>query len=67
MSQMGHESSAMALEVYAKVMERKRETGARMDELVRGADWAQMGTNGGQTEIPLATSETQNPAEAGIL
>jgi integrase len=37
MAQMGHESSALALEVYAKVMERKREIGARMDELVRGA------------------------------
>lgn len=42
MAQMGHESSALALEVYAKVMERKRETGARMDELVRGADWSQV-------------------------
>jgi integrase len=28
MSQMGHESAALALEVYAKVMDRKRETGA---------------------------------------
>jgi hypothetical protein len=35
-------------------MQRKRETGARMDELVRGADWAQMGTNGSEPEIPLA-------------
>jgi hypothetical protein len=31
MSQMGHTSSAVALEVYKKVMERKRDTGARMD------------------------------------
>jgi integrase len=66
MSQMGHESSALALEVYAKVMQRKRETGARMDELVRGADWAQMGTNGDDPTIPLTASETENPAEAGL-
>ncbi len=46
MAQMGHESAALALEVYSKVMERKRDTGQRMDALVRGADWAQMGTNG---------------------
>ena len=26
-------------------MERKRDVGARMDELVRGADWAEMGRN----------------------
>src|SRR5437763_13968542 len=45
MQQVGHSSAAMALEVYAKMMERKRETGARMDELVRSADWALMGTN----------------------
>ena len=57
MSQMGHESSAMALEVYAKVMERKRETGARMDELVRGADWAQMGTSDVEAADP-AESQT---------
>jgi hypothetical protein len=42
---MGHTSSALALEVYAKKMERQRDTGARMDALVRGADWAPMGTS----------------------
>ncbi|TML61877.1 MAG: site-specific integrase [Actinobacteria bacterium] len=46
MSQMGHTSSALALEVYAKVMERKRDTGERMDALVRAADWAAVGSNG---------------------
>jgi integrase len=46
MAQMGHSSSALALEVYARKMERQRDTGERMDALVRGADWAQMGTNG---------------------
>jgi hypothetical protein len=45
MAQMGHTSSALALEVYARKMERQRDTGARMDALIRGADWAQIGTN----------------------
>jgi hypothetical protein len=46
MQQLGHASSALALEVYTKAMERKRDTGQRIDALIRGADWAQMGTNG---------------------
>ena len=37
MAQMGHESSALALEVYAKVMKHKRDTGERMDDLIRSA------------------------------
>jgi hypothetical protein len=28
------------------MMNRERDTGARLDALVRGADWAPMGTNG---------------------
>ncbi|MFL5960130.1 MAG: tyrosine-type recombinase/integrase [Gaiellaceae bacterium] len=39
MAQMGHTDASLALEVYSKVMERKRDTGERMDALVRGADW----------------------------
>jgi hypothetical protein len=46
MSQLGHTSSALALEVYARKMQRERDTGARIEALVRGADWAQTGTNG---------------------
>ena len=45
MSQMGHTSSALALEVYAKKMERTRDTGERMDALIRGAEWAGLGTS----------------------
>jgi integrase len=45
MAQMGHASSALALEVYARKMERSRDTGARMDALVRPADWAPTGTS----------------------
>jgi hypothetical protein len=45
MAQMGHTSSALALDVYARVIQRKRDTGERVDALLRGADWAQTGTN----------------------
>jgi integrase len=38
MNQMGHTSSALALEVYAKKMQRQRDTGQRMDALIRAAD-----------------------------
>jgi hypothetical protein len=41
---MSQPSSALALEVYAKKMERERDTGARMDALIRAADWAQTAT-----------------------
>ena len=37
---MYHYDASLALEVYSKVMERKRDTGARMDALIRGAEWA---------------------------
>ena len=55
---MGHESAALALEVYSKVMERKRDTGERMDALVRGADWARMGTSGAKADGAFAAATT---------
>lgn len=45
MASMGHTNSALALEVYARKLERERDTGARMDALLRGAEWAQAGTS----------------------
>ncbi len=62
MAQMGHDSSALALEIYSKVMERKRETGARMDELVRGADWARMGTNSPEGFEAVANAANEKAA-----
>lgn len=62
MAQMGHKSSKLALEVYAKRMKRERDTGMRMDALV---DWAQMGTNGTEeTEVvaSLGVNEEREPA-----
>jgi integrase len=44
MAQMGHTSASMALEVYAKMMSRDRDTGVRIDALVRG-EKPPMGTN----------------------
>jgi hypothetical protein len=43
-------------------MERQRETGARMDALIRGADWAQMGTNGEVELEALPGVETEEAA-----
>jgi hypothetical protein len=50
MNQMGHTSASMALEVYSRMMNRDRDTGTRLDALVKGVDWAQMGTNDGMDE-----------------
>jgi hypothetical protein len=66
MQQMGHKSSKLALEVYAKRMSSQRDTAKRMDELVR---WAPSGTNDEPVfdDVGAAGSgEERNPAlEAG--
>jgi integrase len=62
MAQMGHTSSTLALEVYARKIERQRETAARMDALIRGVDWAQMGTSSEVTDAVLPSEETANVA-----
>jgi integrase len=59
MGQMGHTDPALALEVYTKVMERKRDTGERMDALLRGADWAATGSNDAST---LLATEVESAA-----
>jgi len=58
---MGLTGACLALEVYSKVTERKRETGARMDALIRGADRAQMRTNGTAAvdRVAIAANEKQ--------
>jgi hypothetical protein len=61
------EIGGVSLEVYTKVMERTRDTGIRMDALIRGADWAQMGTNGAEAVDPASTLATENPAGAGLF
>jgi hypothetical protein len=49
------------------VMERKRDTGERMDALVKGADWAPLGTNGANGVGTLSVAATKNPASAGLF
>jgi integrase len=65
MAQMGHTSSALALDVYARMMRRERDTGARMDALLCGAEWAPMGTIGGDTHDTLPPQTT--PKEGSAL
>ena len=48
-------------------MDRQRETGARMDALIRGADWARMGTNADSEVEAVAVAENENPAEAELV
>jgi hypothetical protein len=48
--------------MYAKVMERKRDVGAEMDKLVRGADWARTGTNPASVAYADIIEATKNPA-----
>jgi integrase len=66
MQQMGHESAQLSLEVYSKVMQRTRDTGEKVDALIRGADWAQAGTNGSNPEILSPSLETKTPPERGF-
>jgi hypothetical protein len=53
MSQMGHASASLALEIYTKVMERDRDTGAPMDALLRGVSTGAMGGGGPDTADPV--------------
>ncbi len=57
MGQKGHTSASMALEVYSRMISRDRDTGARLDALVKGVDWAPMGTNDGMDEALAELSE----------
>ena len=59
MSQMGHTSAGLALEVYAKKMARSRDTGQRMDALIQAADWAQEGASESEAAQAFTVEETQ--------
>jgi hypothetical protein len=66
MAMMGHTGPTLALEVYARKMERGRDTGARMDSLIRGAEWTpdgqRAGTNGAETIDTVLSLVNENPA-----
>ena len=57
-SEASDSSSALTLEIYARKLERERETGRAGDALIRGA-WALMGTNGDPAAAlsPVKTTE----------
>jgi integrase len=61
MNQMGHTSSSMALEGYARKMDRERDTGAKMDALIRPADWATTGKNSAD---PMPTMPAESTLHA---
>ena len=67
MSQMGHTSAQLALEVYARKMQVQRDTGVRIDALIRGADWAPTGTNDDSAHLAVATPENEKAAFAAAL
>jgi hypothetical protein len=69
MAQMGHSSSALALEVYAKKMARSRDTGARMDALMRPAEWekrAHKGANGTEPVSSFTSEERKAPSSSAF-
>jgi len=58
MAQLGHSDPKVTLSIYSHVLERKRDHGERLDALVKGAEWAQTGTN------PLSELPASEPATA---
>lgn len=64
MSQMGHTSSALALEVYARKMERRGDTGERMDALSRGAEWTTAEVEANATESTVRVAWASSAATA---
>ena len=50
------------LEVYAKVMERKRDTGELMDAPTQAPVWAQEGTSDAEEVASVLTSENEKAA-----
>jgi integrase len=62
MSQMGHTDASLALEIYAKVMERQRDTGERVDALLRDPAYRVLpGTGGPETGDPVAIAANEKP------
>ena len=62
MAAMGHTSSSLALEVYARTMERERDTGAGMDALRRGTEWIQTATSSVAEPQPVLVEDNASAA-----
>lgn len=62
MSQMGHTDASLALEIYAKVMERQRDTGERVDALLREPAYRALpGTGSTEAVDPVAIVAKEKP------
>ena len=61
MAQLGHADPKVTLGIYAHVLQRKGDTGDRLDALVKAADWAATGSGGpdGASEF-LAESDPEH-------
>ena len=59
MQALGHTSAALSLEVYSRVVAGSTKgLGETMARLVRGPEWAQMGTSGAQAVEGVADADT---------
>ncbi len=61
MNQAGHRNPDVTLSIYAAVIERKRDSGARMDALIKGADWAEKASDWALTGTGQAADENALP------
>ena len=61
MQALGHTSAALSLEVYSRVVAGSTKgLGESMTRLVRGPEWAQMGTN--EVEVPFGVADPDTEA-----
>jgi hypothetical protein len=69
MRQVGHSDPKVTSAIYAQVMFRGDGERDRLESLVKGSDWARMGTNPDLSldeEPPASASESENPADSRI-
>jgi hypothetical protein len=63
---MGHTDPSLALEIYTKVMERRRDTGARTDALVQGAVGQKWGGSSRMNPCRVAHRVNRKPRFPGL-
>jgi hypothetical protein len=64
MQALGHTSAALSLEVYSRVVAGSTKgLGESMARLIRGPEWAQMGTNGAEADQDVAEADTAASVE----
>ena len=69
MSQIGHKSAKLTLEVYTDVDNRRHGANERLGRLLRAPEWAQIGTNLADSPTngshQATTDEAKTPETAG--